>query len=475
MSTHGKWRIRFVVAAVALAATMLGAVAAQAADKLVVHEWGTFTCLQDDDGRELSGVNIDDEPVPKFVHNLNPYILNQPLLTSEHWMYRQKGAPRSHPQITMRLETPVIYFYPPKDQPQPFTVNVDVRFRGGWLTEFYPEAKADAPGLKSRTFDFGQITPQTVGSLSWSDLTVGTTATGPETNEHVWLAPRNVDAVGVTTPKGESEKYLFYRGVGNLRAPLRVVRAGDRHKDREQFTLYGNFDAVPGKDRRFKIEKLWLADIRKTGTKFRSFGPIEVTGDPFAEAGKLDAKLTDAKQGLDNLKKEMHAALVDAGLYEKEATAMLSTWDRAYFQSAGMRLFFVVPRAWTDHVLPLSLSTPAQIERVMMARVELITAEQHELLAQIGRTTPSDGKWLEKIQPGESANRFFEGRENFGDLGVEIPADYQTYLALGRFRNALVVAEEQRRPTANLTRFINTYGLEPFRSKAVQGNIAAQP
>jgi len=31
-------------------------------DGLVVHEWGTFTTLQDDEGRELSGINIDDEP-----------------------------------------------------------------------------------------------------------------------------------------------------------------------------------------------------------------------------------------------------------------------------------------------------------------------------------------------------------------------------------------------------------------------------
>src|SRR6188474_1831243 len=85
-----------------------------AEDAVVVHEWGTFTSLQDEEGRDLSGINTDDEPVPEFVHNLNRMLLSKPLLSSQHWLYRQKGAPRVHPQVTMRLETPVIYFYPPK-------------------------------------------------------------------------------------------------------------------------------------------------------------------------------------------------------------------------------------------------------------------------------------------------------------------------------------------------------------------------
>jgi hypothetical protein len=54
------------------------------------------------------------------------------------------------------------------------------------------------------------------------------------------------------------------------------------------------------------------------------------------------------------------------------------------------------------------------------------------------------------------------GHSDFGDLGVEIPPDYQMYLALGRFRNALVLAEMRERPTENLRKFVNTYQLRPF-------------
>ena len=76
---------------------VLNSVSAAGANRLVVHEWGTFTSLQDEQGRELSGINTDDEPVPAFVHNLNPFLLSRPVLSSLHWQYRQKGAPRVHP------------------------------------------------------------------------------------------------------------------------------------------------------------------------------------------------------------------------------------------------------------------------------------------------------------------------------------------------------------------------------------------
>jgi hypothetical protein len=430
-----------------------------AGDKLIAHEWGTFTCLQDDDGRELAGINIDDEPVPNFVHNLHPFLNGGAILTNEFWEYRQKGAPAHHPLVTMRLETPVIYFYPPKGQTAPQTINVDVRFRGGWITEYYPEGKVDAPGLHEQNFTFTDLTPKTLGSLAWTDLRVGTDGEGPKTYDHVWTAPRQTQSVNVTTSKGESEKYLFYRGVGNLKAPLKIIRG----EKRDQLKVFSNFDQMLEKHGTLTIPKLWLADIRPGKTKFRTFGPIEIKSDSFDQIATLDGRLDGGQQGLDELKKDMHKSLVAAGLFEDEAAAMLATWDRAYFQSAGMRLFFVVPRAWTDRVLPLSISTPADIQRVMVARIELITEDQQKTLAELKKTKPSDGRWLANIPKGPAADKFFAGRADFGDLGVTIPADFQMYLNLGRFRNALVTAEERRQPTANLSNFIDTYGLQPFR------------
>ena len=50
--------------------------AGSAQDPLVVHEWGTFTSLQDEEGRCLGGINSDDEPVPDFV--MDPRSLGLP-------------------------------------------------------------------------------------------------------------------------------------------------------------------------------------------------------------------------------------------------------------------------------------------------------------------------------------------------------------------------------------------------------------
>jgi hypothetical protein len=67
------------------------------------------------------------------------------------------------------------------------------------------------------------------------------------------------------------------------------------------------------------------------------------------------------------------------------------------------------------------------------------------------------------VRESPALEKFLAGRIDFGDLGVRIPADYQMYLDLGRFRNALVVHQEKSSATPSITRFINTYQLHPFR------------
>jgi hypothetical protein len=35
-------------------------------------------------------------------------------------------------------------------------------------------------------------------------------------------------------------------------------------------------------------------------------------------------------------------------------------------------VFYIVPRAWTDHFLPLKLSVPAEITRVIVGRIDIL-------------------------------------------------------------------------------------------------------
>jgi hypothetical protein len=436
-------------------------------EKLVVHEWGTFTALQNERGEQLPGINIDDEPVPKFVHNLNPHVLQSSYALREIFA---KGAPRRHPYVTVRLETPVIYFYPPASSSGPMKVDVDVSFRGGWLTEFYPHAIPYAPGLKENSFEFGPITPQTMGRLSWRNLTIGTDRTGPPTEEHVWTTPRQTEATPVITQEGEAEKYLFYRGVGNFNVPLLIAhdtKAG-------QLTIRGNFSDVLDDGEQTKVSAAWLVHIRSDGrTAFRRIEPVTATSDTSAVLASLSSRFDDGDYralNTEKLRDDMLQALIAEGLFEDEAYAMLRTWDRAYFQKPGLRVFFTVPRKWTDFRLPLQVSAPAKIERVMMGRIELVSPEQRALLERLGQTATSDASWIKQIWDSPNARSFLSGHSDFGDLGVQIPPDYQMYLALGRFRNALVLAEMRERPTESLRKFVNTYQLRPF---AVQGDGVA--
>ena len=99
-------------------------------------------------------MNTDDEPVPEFVHRLSDDLVVSSFDAGTRFMRPQdkkfqltrllsKGLPRSFtPQVTMRLETPVIYFHPPKSQHEPLSLDVRVGFRGGWLFRFFRRFRA---------------------------------------------------------------------------------------------------------------------------------------------------------------------------------------------------------------------------------------------------------------------------------------------------------------------------------------------
>jgi hypothetical protein len=225
------------------------------------------------------------------------------------------------------------------------------------------------------------------------------------------------------------------------------------------------------------VDALWLVHVRRDGAvAYRALPPLTLSTDQQRVLAVVERTFGDDAYSPANrgqLRSEMHAALVADGLFADEADAMLDTWQRAYFQSPGVRVFFTVPRVWTDFRLPLTISRPADVQRVMVGRIELVSPEQRVLLKRLSSTAVSSPQWLEAAARSPNAEAFFAGRSDFGDLGVTIPDDYQTYLDLGRFRNALVLAEAQARPTPQLTQFINTYGLAAYRPheapQAVEG------
>jgi hypothetical protein len=183
------------------------------AEPLVVHEWGTFTSLQDESSRCLGAINVDDEPVPDFVHDLGYLIVD-----ASPQARPSKALPPHLASVTLRLETPVVYFHLPASH-KSTRVDVEVGFQGGWLSQFYPDAQAEAPGLENS--QEGPLAT-TLGRLRWRGLTVGGSHSGPPSRSTCWQAPRQARSTSVTSARGEKEQFLFYRGLGHVDSPVQV-------------------------------------------------------------------------------------------------------------------------------------------------------------------------------------------------------------------------------------------------------------
>jgi hypothetical protein len=118
-----------------------------------------------------------------------------------------------------------------------------------------------------------------------------------------------------------------------------------------------------------KATGLVLVTVRDGTIGFRPVGELE-------SGATTDAQLPPA----DGTKADLGAFLVKeltaAGLYEKEAKAMVKTWDSAWFGEEGTRLLYLVPRAKTDELLPLTMDPkPTEVVRVLVGRHDFLTPE----------------------------------------------------------------------------------------------------
>src|SRR5580765_1310014 len=142
-----------VIAAAAMCVVPRGPRARAQSPDLVVHEWGTFTSIAGPDGqavpwRPLTGPS----DLPCFVTQLNPNSVKIPV----------GGLPVL--KWTVRMETPVLYFYSTSEQ----TVRATVRFPQGWISEWYPQATL-RPGTLSPT---SPTNANTLERIQWDDVRV---------------------------------------------------------------------------------------------------------------------------------------------------------------------------------------------------------------------------------------------------------------------------------------------------------------
>ncbi len=129
-------RMKTKLSALLLLSTQLVfAAASRAAEGFVAHEWGTFTSVQGTDGVQLEWNPLITAELPKFV-----YDLNRPSGDPRRQLGSLSGS-KSAFRTLQRMETPVIYFYSPRE----LTVDVTVKFPQGRVTEWFPQARDVGP------------------------------------------------------------------------------------------------------------------------------------------------------------------------------------------------------------------------------------------------------------------------------------------------------------------------------------------
>lgn len=292
--------------------------------RLVVHEWGTFTSVAAPDGNAVPWVSLaPPADLPCFVNHLTSQCVKCGL-----WR--------------IRMETPVLYFY----SARPLTASVHVDLPSGLITEWYPQGTTKSTLQPGLTYGNG-------GNIEWSRVEVrpGASEDFPNAGDAShYYAARDTDSTPLRVGD-QPEKVLFYRGIADFSVPL-VPRLLPDGKMQVRMEGEGSIaTAILFENQGGRVGYRVIRDLRDKAL----LDPPELTGTVGA------------------VHEELAEALTAAGLYPKEAAAMIETWRDSWFEE-GMRLFYLMPRATVDAVLPIRIAPkPDSLERVFVGRVEVLS------------------------------------------------------------------------------------------------------
>jgi hypothetical protein len=364
------------------------------APDLVIHEWGTFLGMSGSDGSSLDAMYHEEHALPAFVHS------------------RSRDQLRL-PGSLLKGETPVIYFY--TDRPQ--SVRLGVQFPKGTWTQWYPQAVRVEPSLvqsaespdhpgNGKICWHADILPASLveqGRMMKGESTPSLPATSTDA---LWNFARNVDAAyvrcldGTRSPAAaEYERFLFYRGLGEARLPLRLDA-------REDGTLSADRDSILGAG----IRHVFVIRV-ENGRGSYSYLPILRPGQTLSSVIPSMDRAQPLAQFTTAIAADLANRLEDSGLYPKEARAMVNTWTTSYFRSEGIRALCVLPQSWTDSFIPMTvIPTPQQVVRVMVGRVEFMTPERERLAEAAVRSLadPDDSRRLRAYAYLREQGRYVE-------------------------------------------------------------------
>lgn len=382
-----------------LAILLLGAASASA---YTLHEWGTFTTVAGSDGVLLEGLEREEAPLPHFTHShfglengnrsrgMDEVIRRHGALP---YFALSKGIVRPVAGVTVKMETPVIYFH----SDRAFDVSVKVGFEGGTISQWFPdrsggevlpvppppEDPAKPRTAADWTLDFSKPWR---GSIEWQARVLSPEESRdailfkPGESLH-WMRPRVPEANAVRMPNGETEGFLFYRGIGAFDPGLTTTVGADDTLHLENRT---------GGD----IPFAFVFEKQSGLTRWK------VLPGGIPAAGRSSVPTADFEESPAEFAEPVYRAMIGGlcatGLFKSEATAMVETWWDSYFAADGLRVFWVVPSAKTDAILPLEVSPkPDKIVRVIVGRSEVLRpSREKEWLALSTSTEKSErSRW----------------------------------------------------------------------------------
>ena len=332
---------------------------------LTIHEWGTFTSVAGEDGSavEWNALGCKSD-LPGFVNDYG----------YRNFKWSLQG--------TVRMETPVMYFYSPREM----EAHVKVSFPQGLITEWYPQAEYEvyqkSRKLPTNLNGIDTSLRSLTGAIEWSNIKVepDTSPALPiENGPSRYYAARATDAAPITVGE-QHEKFLFYRGVARFPVPLSV------RLERDGRVAVQNTGSEP-------VPVAILFENRDGHVGFLNVGAV-------TDAVMLDRPSLDGSMAV--LRSDLEAALTAQGLYPAEARAMLSTWQDSWFEE-GSRLIYILSSHVVDGVLPLHVDpTPVETARVFVGRIELVTPEVKSAVEQaiVKRDRPAlerYGRFLDPI------------------------------------------------------------------------------
>jgi hypothetical protein len=344
---------------------------------LTVHEWGTFTSVAGPDGTAVDWL-------PAGGPTDLPCFVNVSHSGAKGLTVDAQGGRADRAKI--RMETPVLYFYSPKEE----TVNVKVSFPNGMMTEWYPSATL---GPVSQ-WDVKKQFPNVTSTIAWNNVQIrpGAAETFPfDLESSHYYAARETGSAPVRVGK-EQEKFLFYRGIASFEPPISVKVTAD-----ERIAVTNLGDA--------EIPSIILFENRGGKVGYSVHRGLSHSSGKAGIPRPVVLNPPELTSSVESLQKDLETVLRNEGIFPREARAMVETWKDTWFEQ-GTRVFYIVPPRTVDSILPLEITPkPVSVARAFVGRLEVITSATREdvrkaVISNDAGMLETYGRFLEPILSG---------------------------------------------------------------------------